>query len=254
MSICKTIPLASFVAALLIAVPAIAQPAGIEPQAERLLKAATTFLAGQKQFSVDTRSTIEAVLETGQKLQFDNAVTVSVQRPNKLRAERRGDLVDQVFYYDGRTLTLYNPGQKYYAAVDAPNTLESMMDFARDSLDIVAPAGDLIYADAFEILMDGVTSGFVVGKGVVDGVRCDHLAFRGAEVDWQIWIQEGSQPLPRKYVITSRNVAGAPEFAVVMTKWNLAPKLSARLFAFTPPKDAKKVDFLPLDKSVPRSR
>jgi Predicted periplasmic protein (DUF2092) len=60
---------------------------------------------------------------------------------------------------------------------------------ARDKLDIVALAGDLIYANAFDILMQDVTSGFVVGKGTVDGVRCDHLAFRSAHVDWQIWIQ-----------------------------------------------------------------
>ena len=76
-----------------------------------------------------------------------------------------------------------------------------MLDFARTTLDIVAPAGDLLYANAYEILMDNVTSGFVVGKSVIEGVRCDHLAFRGANVDWQIWIREGSKPLPCKLVI-----------------------------------------------------
>ena len=86
-------------------------------KAEKLLKTSTAYLAAQKQFSVNARSTIEAVLESGQKLQFDSAATLSVQRPNKLRAERRGDLVDQVFAYDGKSLTLYNPGQKYYAAL-----------------------------------------------------------------------------------------------------------------------------------------
>ena len=48
---------------------AFGQPTGIDPQAESLLKATTTYLADQKQFSVDTRSTIEAVLDSGQKLQ-----------------------------------------------------------------------------------------------------------------------------------------------------------------------------------------
>lgn len=254
MSICKTTPLVSFFAALLVAVPALAQPAGIEPQAEKLLKASLTYLAGQKRFGVTVRTTIEAVLKTGQKLQFDNTGSLTVQRPNKLRAERRGELVDQVFYYDGKSLTLYNPGQKYYATVDAPSTLEAMMDYARSTLDVIAPAGDLMYVNAYEILMQDVTSGFVVGESVIEGARCDHLAFRGAEVDWQIWVQQGRQPLPRKFVITTRDVAGSPEFAIVMTKWDLAPKLSDRMFAFTPPKDAKKVDFLPLDKGAAPSK
>ncbi|WP_313951303.1 DUF2092 domain-containing protein [Accumulibacter sp.] len=234
--------------ALLAAVPVLAQSAGVEALAERLLKNSTTYLAEQQEFSVNARSTIEAVLETGQKVQFDSAAKISVQRPNKLRAERRGELVDQVLAYDGKSLTLYNLDRETYATVAAPGTLEEMLDFARTKLDIVAPAGDLLYRNAFEILMDNVTSGFVVGKAVVAGVRCDHLAFRGAGVDWQIWIQEGRQPLPQKLVITSTEVASLPQFTVVMTNWNRAPKFNRRTFAFKPPKAAKKVDFLPLAK------
>lgn len=233
---------------------AFGQPAGIEPQAKKLLETATTYLASQKRFSVDTRSTIEAVLTSGQKIQFDHAAMLSVQRPDGLKAERRGDLVDQVFYYDGKSLTLHNPDDNYYAAVPAPGTLEEMLDFARESLDIFAPAGDLIYKNAYEILMQDVTSGFVVGNTVVEGVRCDHLAFRAPHVDWQIWIQEGDEPLPRKLVITSTDVAGAPQFSVVMTDWNLAPDLDDRTFEFTPPAEAKRIDFLPLGEGGSLSR
>ena len=203
---------------------------------------------------METRNTIEVVLTSGQKLQFGTAATASVQRPNRLRAERKGDLVDQIFLYDGKSLTLYNPGQKYYATVAAPGTLDQMLDFARTSLDVIAPGSDLLYANAYQILMDNVTSGFVVGKGVVEGVRCDHLAFRGAGVDWQIWIQEGAQPLPRKWVITTTDIAGSPQFEVVMTKWNLAPQFGEKTFSFTPGKGAMKVDFLPLSTSSPKPR
>jgi len=133
-----------------------AQPAGIAPDAQRLLKASTDFLASQPQFSADTRNTLEVVLKSGQKIEFNHAARLSMQRPNKLRAERSGDLVDQVFVYDGKTLTLYNPKDKAYAQVAAPDTLEAMLDFAREKLDIVAPAGDLIYKNAYNVLMDGV--------------------------------------------------------------------------------------------------
>jgi hypothetical protein len=223
-----------------------AQSGGVDPAAAKLLRASTDFLAAQKRFTVDTRSTIELVLTTGQKLQFGNTVSMAAERPNKLWAKRYGDLVDQVFYYDGKTLTLHNPGEKVYARVDAPDTIEAMLDFARTTLDIVAPAGDFVYRDAYEILMDGVTGGFVVGKGIVEGVRCDHLAFRAAHVDWQIWIQEGKQPLPRKIVITTRDVVNAPQFDVTMTKWNLAPKFDASLFSFKPPAGSRAVGFLPV--------
>ena len=129
-----------------------------------------------------------------------------------------------------------------------------MLDFARTSLDIIAPGSDLLSANAYQILMDHVTSGFVVGKGVVEGMRCDHLAFRGVGVDWQIWIQEDAQPLPRKWVITSTDLAGSPQFDVVMTKWNLAPQFGEKTFSFAPGQGAMKVDFLPLATSSPQPR
>ena len=225
---------------------AFAQPAGIDPEAERLLKASMAFIGSQKRLSADTRSTIEIVLPSGQKLQFDNMVTMAMQRPNKFMAKRVGDLIDQVFYYDGKSLTLHNPSQMYYAAVPAPGTLEAMLDMAREKLGIVAPGGDVFYSNAFEILMQDVTSAFSVGKGFVEGARCDHLAFRAPHVDWQIWIQEGKQPLPRKIVITTRDVVNAPQFEVVVTRWNLAPTFDDSLFTFKPSKNARKVDFLPL--------
>ena len=232
-------------AAATLVVTAQAQPTGIAPEAQQTLKASTDFLAAQQKLSVETRNTLEIVLKSGQKIEFNSTARESVQRPNKLRAERTGDLVSQVFVYDGKTLTLHNPQDKAYAQVAAPDTLEAMLDFARTKLDIVAPAGDLVYKNAYEILMDGVTDGFVVGKAVIEGVRCNHLAFRAPWVDWQIWIQEGAQPLPRRLVITTRDLPNAPQFAVTVTKWNLKPTFGAQTFAFKPPAGASRVEFLP---------
>jgi hypothetical protein len=223
-----------------------AQSAGIAPEAKQILKASTDFLASQQRFTADTRNTLEIVLKSGQKIEFNSTGRQSIQRPNKLRAERTGDLIDQVFVYDGQSLTLSNPQQNIFAQVAAPGTLEEMLDFARTKLDIVAPAGDLIYKNAYDILMDGVTEGIVVGKAVIEGVLCDHLAFRAPELDWQIWIQQGAQPLPRKIVITTLDLPNAPQFGITVTQWNLQPAFDAQTFKFTPQAGMKQVDFLPL--------
>ncbi len=222
-----------------------AQSTGIAPEAKQILKVSTDFLAGQQRFSAETRNTIEIVLKSGQKIEFNSTATQSVQRPDKLRSERTGDLVEQVFVYDGKSLTLYQPKDHVYAQVDAPGTLEEMLDFARTRYDIVAPFGDLVYKDAFDILMDGVTDGAVVGKAVIEGVLCDHLAFRAPDVDWQIWIQEGAQPLPRRIVITTLDLPNAPQFAVTVTRWNLEPAFDAQTFTFTPQAGMKRIELLP---------
>ena len=225
-------------------IPAHAQSAGVDPQATTILKKSTDYLADLKQFGGEVHATLEAVLQSGQKLQFDTAVTFTVQRPNKLVAQRKGDLVNQTFYYDGKTLTLYNADRNVYAALPAPATLDGMIDLAADSLDIIAPGGDLLYSNAYDVLMQDVTSGFVVGQAVVAGVRCVHLAFRKPEVDWQIWIEEGAKPLPRRLVITSTQVAGSPQMTMTMTHWNTAPKVAEGAFTFAPPQGARQTEFL----------
>lgn len=227
-----------------LAAPAGAQGTGIDANAQRLLKASTDFIAAQPRFSVDTRNSLEVVLKSGQTIEFNHTTLLSMQRPNQLRAERRGDLVEQVFVYDGRTLTMHNPADKAFAQMAVLGTVEDALDFARNKLDIVAPAGDLLYKDAYAILMDGVTEGLVVGKAVIEGVRCDHLAFRASHVDWQIWVQEGAQPLPRRLLITTRDLPGAPSFGVTMTRWNLQPSFAPQTFEFVPPAGATKVDVL----------
>jgi hypothetical protein len=238
--------LGCFALAGLLALPTAVQAdtASIAPEAKQILKASTDFLGNQQQFTADTRNTLEVVLKNGQKIEFNSTGRQSIQRPNKLRAERTGDLVAQVFVYDGKSLTLHDTTGKSYAQILVPATLEGMFDYARTNLDLVTPAADLVYKDAYNILMDGVTDGIVVGEAIIEGVRCDHLAFRSPQVDWQIWIEQGAQPLPRKIVITTLDLPNAPQFSVTMTKWNLKPTFDAKTFTFTPPAGVKKIDFL----------
>jgi hypothetical protein len=93
--------------------------------------------------------------------------------------------------------------------------------------------------------MDGVTEGTVVGQAVIEGVVCDHLAFRAPDVDWQIWIQQGAQPLPRRILITTLDLPNAPQFAVTVTRWNLEPSFDAQTFTFTPQAGVKQIELLP---------
>jgi hypothetical protein len=230
-----------------------AQAEGVDPEADRLLRRMGEYLAGLEQFSVDTRNSLDAVLPSGQKVQFLMNATATVQRPDKLRAERKGESIEQVFVYDGKTLTLYNPADKVYATVEAPPTLEGTMDFAREKLDIIAPAGDFLYRDVYERFMQVTTSGIVVGKAIVGGVSCDQLAFRGPEVDWQVWIADGEHPVPLRYIVTTRDVTSYPEFTAVM-HWNGSPQIGADTFRFVAPQGARQIDFLPLGTDAPAVR
>jgi hypothetical protein len=75
-------------------------------------------------------------------------------------------------------------------------------------------------------------------------VPTDHLAVRSAEVDLQIWIARGAEPLPRRVVITYKNAPGEPQFRADLYDWSVTAKLDAAAFAFVPPAGAEQIMYL----------
>jgi hypothetical protein len=232
-------------ALLAIVAPAVrAQAPAVDPAAVQILKRMTDYLGSLKQVSVHTQTTLEDLLETGQRVDFEISANVTISRPNKIRAERMGDVISQVFYYDGKTLTLHNPADNVYATEPAPGTIEGVLDFARESLGISVPIADLVYRNAFELLMKDVTFAAVVGKSVIGGVKCDHLAFRRPGVDFQVWVAASGQPLPQKYVVTDTSSPALISVSTVMSDWNVTPAVVDARFVFVPPQGAKKIEFM----------
>ena len=226
-----------------------AQAPAVDPVAVQTLKKMTDFLDGLQRFSVNSQSIIEEMHFSGHRVDYDLLANVTVKRPNKMRAKRTGELMNQGFFYDGKTLTLYDPDQKVYATDKVPDTIEGMITFARETAGILLPAADLLYRNAFPLLMKDVTLAVVVGKAVVGGVRCDHLLFSRPEVDFQVWVSEGKQPWPRKYVVTETATPSMLAITTLLSNWNTAPAVDDAKFKFVPPKGTKAVSFTQLEKT-----
>ena len=175
--------------------------------AEKLLKGMADYVTSQKTIAVTFDSDIEVITSNLQKIQFTSSGQVQLSRPDKLRATRTGGYRDVEIVFDGKTLTVNNKDGKDYAQIEAPGTAEELIDVLREKHGVVAPGADLLLSNVFNVLMTDVVEAAVIGKGVIDGVECDHLAFRNVETDWQIWIESSAKPIPRKYVITSKTYA-----------------------------------------------
>jgi hypothetical protein len=141
--------------------------------------------------------------------------------------------------FDGKVVTVNDKDTKNYAQIEAAGTAEQLIDVLRDKHGVVAPGADLLLPNVFDVLMADVKEGTVIGKGVIDGVECDHLAFRNLETDWQIWIESGARPIPRKYVITSKGIGEAPQYTLRIKEWKT--DVAADAFAFKPEQTAKKL-------------
>jgi hypothetical protein len=226
------------------------EAASIDPEAEKILRQMAEHVQAINQFSFHMESTIDVVLTAGMKLQFAESGDVHIRRPDRFRAAVEGDIRTQKMYYDGKTITLFNPDLNFYGQIDAPSTIHSAFAYALDSFGVEAPLADFIPHNIGERLQDTVRLGYYVGLHSVNGVECHHLAFVEDEVDWQIWIENSETPLPRKIIITSNMVAGAPQFTTLLSDWNVTAQLPDSLFAFEKPAGAERISFLPVTVTI----
>jgi hypothetical protein len=218
----------------------------IDPDADRMLKAMATYLSSLQSFRVMTSSANEIVTKKGQKIQIATDDVVTVERPNKLRSEHVGATRSGISYWDdGKSMTLYCKAEGTYATLDAPPTIDETMEEVRKRFQIEQPVADLLSNRPYQTLTEQVTGGQFVGRESVDGVAANHLAFTGREADRQIWIQEGPEPLPLRYVVTSKTLPSQPQTTVRLSQWETHPAIPESTFVFQAPPGSERVSAFP---------
>jgi len=236
-------------ALVLSAIPA-AQGANHD-DARDILKRMTDYVAAQKTIAAKYDSDIEIVTTEGQKISFNSSGQLLMQRPDKLHVSRTGGYADIDMVFDGKTLDVLSKDQNKYMQMEAPGTLGQLVERIRDKTDADLPAADLFANGAYDEMTKDLLSAKHIGQGVINGVECEHLAFRTPEVDWQVWVQTGSTPIPRKYVVTSKQVTGQPQYSVQINDWRTDVPVTESTFAFTPPAGATRTASLKQTDEVP---
>ena len=214
----------------------------VEAKADQVFQQMGAFLAKTKEFSFTAYKMTDFVIESGQKIQLSEVTQIDLSRPNKIHGQSKGDLNNERLWYNGKTVSVYDSEQNTYGQVKVPDTIDAMMDFIVEKYGVSLPLADLAISDPYKSAMENVRIGQYVGLHYVKKVKCHHLAFRQAGLDWQIWIQDGPRPLPRKLVITYKELPGHPQFIALLDDWNLSPKFTKELFEFKPPDGAKKIE------------
>lgn len=222
---------------------------GANPDADEILRAMSKFIGGTKAFSVSADISNEVITREGQKLQFNSSANAVLERPSRLYVARHGGFVDAEILLDGKTLTIHGKNANAYAQKELAGTIDDALSTLETRLGISLPGGDLLVANPYAALSSGIISSGYYGTEIVGGIESHHLAFRTAKVDWQLWVKTGDEPLPMKYVITTKFTTGAPQYSVQFSNWNLKPAIKASQFTFVAPKGAKKLDTIPVDEA-----
>jgi hypothetical protein len=213
----------------------------VDARADELIKRMGDYLGQAQFFSVSAEVWQDIQLASGQRVQAGRTIELQVRRPNRLRAEVRSTRRNRELVCDGNSVTLLNRAQNFYGTVRASGTLDEIMDIASERFGIAMPLEDFIRSDPHKDLLGKATSGADIGPVTVLGVPCEHLAFTQDNIDWQIWIEEGARPVPRKFVITYKDEPDSPQYTAIFSNWDFTTKLPDFVFRFEPPPGASKI-------------
>jgi hypothetical protein len=230
-----------------------AKPAtAIDPDAMEALNKMGTYLRSLKAFQVDSESSNDDVLDDGEIITDTRSSTLLAVAPNLLRAELKGDDRNTFLFYDGKNFTVYGKLVNYYATVPAPPTIRELVDKVDSEYGIEIPLADLFKWGTDESTIKKITSAIDVGPSSVQGITCEHYAFRQEGIDWQIWIQLGDFPLPKKFVIRTLTDDARPQHTSTLT-WNLAPSYNEAAFTFDPPQGAERIPLKDLNADTTKN-
>jgi hypothetical protein len=227
-----------------------AAPPAVDPEVIRSLESMGAYLRTLKTFEVSTTAVTDELLDNGQMAQFVSNATIKVRRPDGLRLDTADDRGDRKqLFYNGRTTTVYGPARKYYATVPAPATLAEVAQVLAQKYGIELPLADLFYWGSDSLRTADIRSADSLGEAQVDGHATTHFAIREKDVDWQIWIDRGDKPLPRKLVITTTGQTARPQHATLL-RWKQVPAFAAGTFDFRPPAGARRIALQTADGKV----
>jgi hypothetical protein len=214
----------------------------VEPRVQELMHRMSDRLAQVNALALEAEEIYDEVPADRPRTQLMNVRHVAMRRPDRLVADASGDAQNRALWYDGKTASSLDREQNVWTSGAVPPTVDGALDWVFDQTGTVVPLADFLYADVYDRMMGQVQRGVYLGIHEAAGVPCHHLSFEQATIDWQLWIDAGPDPLPRKLVIAYKTEDEVPQYSVTIHKWNVKADLPEALFQFTPPAGAKRVE------------
>ena len=230
---------------------AAAVEAVLEPKAIELLKAASSRLAAARSMTFTAVVGYESPSRIGPALLYTTRSTVTLQRPDKLRVITPGDGPASEFYYDGKSITAFAPVENLVAVGDAPATIDAALEEAYHKAAIYFPFTDVIVADPYAELSDGLTDAFYIGRSdQVGATTTDMVAVVNRWVFQQIWIGADDK-LPRRVRAVFRDDPLQLRHEIDFANWKLDPVVPADAFASPRAGAATRIQFAAPEPVLP---
>ena len=228
--------------------PQAAAASAIDPLALQAGARMGAYLRSLQAFEVNSSAVLEEVVDdNGKKSTNQVSAAYKVRRPDAFVIDVTAPKKARRFFYDGRAFTVFAPKVGYFATISAPPTIDETVKVIYEQYGVILPLADLFYWGTDAQPTDRVTSAKRLGQETIGGVDTDHYAFAGPGMSWEVWIQRGDAPLPRRMRITTVDDPARPTYTADLT-WKTATSFPADTFTFKPATDARPIAMARVDQ------
>lgn len=204
----------------------------IDPKAAGVLQDMSYYMGSQYEYTYKADMMFDDVLESKQKIQYNAEETVYLKKPDKFYVGYVTDLGGYRLWYDAGQATLLEVPLNDFSLATLPSSVDQALNKLKEEYQFTPALSEFLFIDTYKVMTADVISGAYFGISKVMGANCHHLVFVEKDIDWQIWIEAGKRPVPRKLVITYKNMAESPQFIALIKDWVFGKPITN--FAFKP--------------------
>ena len=215
----------------------------IDAKAQNALQEMSYFMGSKDEYTFKAEIMFDVIVKSGQKVQYNANETVYLKKPNKFSVEYVSDLGGYKLWYDSGKATILEVPTNDFSITTLPDTVDQALRKLYEQYSFSPVMSEFLFINTYKTLMKNVVSAENFGQSKVFGTKCLHLYIVEKDIDWQIWIEDGKRPIPRKLVITYKNLPESPQFIAILKDWIFNRPIASPAFKPEIPKLNNRVEF-----------
>jgi len=214
----------------------------IDPRVAEIVQNMSYFLGSKDEYTFKAEVMFDQLVNSNRKIQYSAEEKVYLKKKGNMTIEYVSDLGGYKLWFDSGQITVLELPTNLYSTATLPATIDQALIALKDKHNFTPALSDFLFINTFRALTQNVISGSYFGTSKVFGVRCDHLAFVEQDIDWQLWVEVGKRKIPRKLVITYKELPGQPQFIAIMRDWVIDKPITGFAFQADIPKVSQKTE------------
>ena len=188
----------------------------ISPDALAQIRRMTDYIAAMPEARMTVIESREEPVAGAGRVRKQVTRSYVMRRPNQLAWSATGSGVSASGAFNGTELKLENKINSRDTTIPIAGTIDTLLVKLHEQKKLTLPMADLFASNVYDRLTGEMTTARYMGVHQMDGEPCHYVACENGPIQWQMWIAQSGNPVPKRVIIRYLNIQGAPRFGAII--------------------------------------